>query len=242
MTGSGRVLIVHDAAVLRGGANSRRVGTPQPAPTPQRVTTSAGSSGAAGGSGSGAGDGADGGGSAPSGPAEPPPPQCVPVAPQAPEPAWPPSLPDDGAVGMNPDPVGLTGLESRFWWTGTSEYSWTLDTGVPGVAADCSIIPPPTLQLYAFIATWEWQLGDDRIRNPNTQQLSPDLRPVVFTADDPGDEQDWAVGYTYEVKSPDRVVTVNATWVASDLSLPPLVVPAGSRAHPVQEMRAVLLE
>ena len=152
-------------------------------------------------------------------------------------------MPADGAIGMNPDPLGLTGLESRFWWTGTDAMAWTLDTGTPGIAADCTFVPPPTLTLTAAIAWWDWDLGRDLIINPNTGRHSP--QPAAGHRPGqpcPGSPENWAVGYVYETKSRDRVVSVTATWIADDPSLPPLTVPAGSRPHPVQEVRSVLVE
>lgn len=153
--------------------------------------------------------------------APPPPPTCVQVAPRPPRPSWAWALlPSTGTVSADPAGRGLTGLESRFWWAGQTTATWT-QRGTAGVAADCSIIPAPVASFSARVVELRWDLGETTATST-----------VAGTADSP------AVRHVYNDKSPNYVISVDAVWAGD----PPgtVTTPAGTRPHPVVEIRAVL--
>jgi hypothetical protein len=135
---------------------------------------------------------------------------------------WQADLPTDGAVAMNPDPRGLTGLDSWFWYEGTTQLSWPSPVYV-GVRTDCSVIPAPPPTIYtAEIVEWEWQVDDSR--------------PKTYQAQEPGSEEAPAATHQYRTKG-EWQTTVTCTW-----QLAPGVTTTtdcAAREVPVIEVRAV---
>lgn len=158
---------------------------------------------------------------APGGDVVAPAPMCTPVAPVPPRPSWTEApLPDLGVIGADPIIKGLTGLESRFWWSGQDAIGWT-QTGQPGVTADCTPLPPPTATFTARVVRWDW-----------------DVRETTESSYRPGTPFEPAVRHMYETKDFATVVEVDLLWVGD----PPgsVSTPGGRRAHPVIEVRSVL--
>ena len=150
-------------------------------------------------------------------------PSCVPVPPQPAVAAWDRApLPQDGQIHASPHPRGLTGMESRFWWSGTDVIVWQ-QAGASGVAADCSVIPADVERFTARAVRIDWDLGDGTVSSYR-----------------PGTEDDPAVRHVYETKSPDYVVRASIVWVGSPAG--EVSVPAGELPYPVIEARAILTD
>lgn len=150
----------------------------------------------------------------PAAPGAPPPPRCTPFPALPPIPSWDLApLPADGTIGADPVGWGLTGLESRFWWSGTTTVGWS-QVGVPGLRADCTVIPAPVLEFQAYAVSLRWDLGE-----------------ITATTDTPGSAAAPAVRHTYTDKHPGQVVSAQVEWVGSPAGS--VTTPAGSRAHPV---------
>jgi hypothetical protein len=129
---------------------------------------------------------------------------------------------DAPRLGVNPSPVGLTGLETWLWYDGPSELE---------VAAG---IGPWTVTGTARLAEVTFDLGDGE----------------TVTAARAGSEADPAARYVYETKGTYEVV-VTARWTAdfvlSGPGLPSRPTPMGSAVlrstseYPVQEVRGLLV-
>lgn len=146
--------------------------------------------------------------------APPPPPQCTPFPALPPIPSWDLApLPSDGAIGADPVGWGLTGLESRFWWSGTTTVGWS-QVGVPGLRADCTVIPAPVLEFQAYAIQLQWDLGE-----------------TAVTTDSPGSADAPAARWTYSDKHPTQVVSAQVLWVGSPAGS--VTTPGGTRPHPV---------
>lgn len=150
----------------------------------------------------------------PAAPGPPPPPRCTPFPALPPVPSWDLApLPADGTIGADPVGWGLTGLESRFWWSGTTTVGWS-QVGVPGLRADCTVIPAPVLEFQAYAVRLRWDLGE-----------------TTATSDTPGSAAAPAVRHTYSHKHPGQVVSTQVEWVGSPAGS--VTTPGGIRAHPV---------
>lgn len=163
--------------------------------------------------------------------------RCVPVNPDGTPGALPalPPIPSTGDIwrvalreidaprlGVNPSPIGLTGLETWLWYDG------------PGELQVATSIGPWTITGTAHLAEVSFDLG-----NGDT-----------VTADHAGSEADPAGRYVYETKGTYEVV-VTARWTAdfvlSGPGLPARSTPMGSAVlhsnaeYPVQEVRGLLV-
>jgi hypothetical protein len=134
-------------------------------------------------------------------------------------------LPSDGRVGMNPDPEGLTGLESWFWFEGVVEHRWPSPV-FEGRTADCRVISAPVPVMYsAGVSQWAYEVADSR--------------PVSLRARAPGSEEEPAARHVYRTKGEWEVV-VRCLWSGSPSA--DLVVGCAQRVVPVIEVRSVLIE
>lgn len=129
---------------------------------------------------------------------------------------------DVPAVGVNPDPVGLTGLATRLWYDGPRQA--TVSAAVRGYAVTA------TMRAVRFC----WDPGDAR----TSQLCSPR----------PGSADDWAHEWVYETKG-DYEVAVEAVWAgtwrftghgASASGELATIRTRGTRAYPVEEIRSQL--
>lgn len=163
----------------------------------------------------------DGGGGEPAG--DPSAPACVPRAPAR----IPPSLDqvglDAGQIGVNPHHEQLTGLESWFWWEGESSLTWESPVAW-GVAADCSVIPPPAPETYeAALVALRWQVDDGR--------------PATYSSSGAGSEAEPAVRHVYRTKGT-WTVRVDCTWQGTWGEA--VTVPCGERTLETIEVRSRL--
>jgi hypothetical protein len=127
-----------------------------------------------------------------------------------------------GQVRMNPDPQGLTGLESWFWYEGATEVEW-ISPVYAGVRADCSVIPAPAPVTYrAAITRIDWEIGDSR--------------PVRVSSTGTGSEAEPAVRHTYRTKG-EWGVSARCVWEGAPGA--PLVWDCAQREVPVIEVRSV---
>jgi hypothetical protein len=150
-------------------------------------------------------------------------PACIPrPAGRVPPDWWQIDLPTDGAVAMNPDPKGLTGLDSWFWYDGTTEISWQPPVYV-GVRGDCTIIPAPPPAIHtARVTAWRYDVED--------------TRPGRYTATQPGSEEEPAATHQYRTKG-EWDVTITCTWqLAPDVTT---TQQCATRDVPVIEIRSV---
>jgi len=135
--------------------------------------------------------------------------------------AWTQVLLPAGSLDMNPDPEALTGLESWYWYDGTTTLSWRSPVA-QGRTADCRILPaPPPVTYTAALSDWRYDIDDSR---PATH---------------PGSEGDPAARHTYRTKGT-WATTLTCTWRGS----PPTAVTllCATRDIPVIEIRSVLTE
>jgi hypothetical protein len=151
-------------------------------------------------------------------------PSCAPFPPGRLPAAWnQTSLPSDGAVGMNPANEGLTGLDSWFWFVGTTTHRWPSPVH-EGRTADCRVIPaPPPVMYTASITGFRWTIGDSRPQHASVARPGSQHAPAV----------------THRYRSKGRWdVAVRCTWSGS----PPSTrqVDCGSRAVSVTSVRSAL--
>ena len=236
-----------------GGGGGGLPGTRPPASTGgARDASRFGAVGAGGGAGGASGGTADG---------DPAAPACAPVAGVAPAPSWAAANLDalPVTIGVNP-PVGLTGLATRVWLQdAVLATTWT-QTGVAGVAADCTLTPPPVVAFTARATHIHVDYGDNpRHRRhgrsayrvalpaprPGASGASGGGYPVGVAVDAPTNAgwddtlgQAWLVEHAYQTKSPDHAVAVALEWTAPGLGT--TVVPVGEVAHPVVEIVSAL--
>lgn len=156
-------------------------------------------------------------------PSTPPAPACLPRAP-----ARIPPSPDQldlsaGGIAVNPYHEQLTGLESWFWWEGEATRTWASPVAW-GVAADCSVVPPPSPRTYeATLVELRWQVEDGR--------------PATYVSTHPGSEQQPAVRHTYRTAGT-WTVRVSCTWQGAWGE--PVTVPCGERSLDTIEVRTRL--
>lgn len=152
-------------------------------------------------------------------------PVCAPFPARRLPASWAQVLLPTGGLQMNPDPEGVTGLESWFWYDGTTTLSWPSPVA-EGRTADCRILPAPAPVTYtAAISEWHYDIGDSR--------------PATRTATDGGSEDDPAVRHTYRTKGT-WTTAVTCTWRGSPPNAASL--PCATRDIPVIEIRSVLTE
>jgi hypothetical protein len=163
--------------------------------------------------------------------------RCVPLDPDGGQPAAPPvpPVPSVGdiwraalaripapALGINPEPVGLTGLETWFWADGPAEIAIAVSIGEWTVTGT------------AHLADLTFDTGDG----------------ATATSAGSGSQAEPATRHVYETKGT-YDITVNARWIAevvmSGAGLAARPTPIGSAAlqsttsYPVQEVRAILV-
>lgn len=151
-------------------------------------------------------------------------PVCAPFPPGRLPPDWRQTTLPTGAIGMNPDPQGLTGLESWFWYEGPDTHTWTSPVH-EGRTADCRILPaPPPVTYSATITTYEYDIGDSR--------------SAVVTAAAKGDADAPAARHVYRTKGTWRV-GLTCTWSGSPAT--PVAVDCASREVPVISVTSELI-
>lgn len=141
---------------------------------------------------------------------------CTPVAPQPPVPSWAAApVPASGDIATDPSARGWTGLTTYFTWSGTDSISW-VQTGTPGVAADCAAIPAPTVTFTAAIVAWHWDVGE-----------------ASMTTTAPQTEHFYERKDVYEL-------TVACEWAGDPAGT--IQVPCGQRPYEVWEIRSAPVE
>lgn len=125
-------------------------------------------------------------------------------------------------VGISPDPEGITGMQTRFWYEGPREASVSL--GIRGYSITATMRP----------TQYCWNSGDPA----GGQLCSPE----------PGSEDDWAADWVYETKGRYEITaeTVwNGTWTFSGYGASAsgelaTIRTTATRDYPVGEVRSRL--
>ena len=151
-------------------------------------------------------------------------PVCAPFPPGRLPPDWRQTTLPTGGVGMNPDPQGLTGLESWFWYEGDDTHSWPSPVH-EGRTADCRILPAPAPVTYsAAITAYEYTIGDSR--------------PAKASASSAGDVDSPAARHVYRTKGTWQV-GLTCTWSGAPAT--PMTIDCAEKTVPVISVTGQLI-